>query len=309
MQERTIAVATPDAIGSSYVVRPAESFRRTSPRHLIHHGGMAKLVCTFAAWAGGAAAHAQYQPGFQWNRDADWTGGSRQGGSWRCGNPDDDQRGTDTWSYEISTGGGAFDSATPWYRQPTILASWDATWFGTGEAVWAYGDDIGPPLHRSSLVHDRGVSGLFGRQPLVRWTNPSTNTIAVRIGGSFRVRWSGSGNLGCPVVVDVVLARIGRDGRVTDLIATSVAKPIPTCTIGDFVDIPVAFDNLGIGPHDQLVWSLRAREAGEARWIILEDTVEITLLESDACQVDFNGDGFVDFFDYAEFVAAFEAGC
>jgi hypothetical protein len=27
------------------------------------------------------------------------------------------------------------------------------------------------------------------------------------------------------------------------------------------------------------------------------------------CPADFNGDGFVDFFDYLDFVAAFEIGC
>ena len=28
-----------------------------------------------------------------------------------------------------------------------------------------------------------------------------------------------------------------------------------------------------------------------------------------ACPIDFNHDGFVDFFDYDDFVAAFETGC
>ena len=31
--------------------------------------------------------------------------------------------------------------------------------------------------------------------------------------------------------------------------------------------------------------------------------------DSPACPVDFNADGFVDFFDYDDFVAAFEGGC
>jgi hypothetical protein len=40
--------------------------------------------------------------------------------------------------------------------------------------------------------------------------------------------------------------------------------------------------------------------------------VDIGAYETDssaACSVDFNLDGFVDFFDYDEFVAAFELGC
>ena len=38
----------------------------------------------------------------------------------------------------------------------------------------------------------------------------------------------------------------------------------------------------------------------------------VECFETEACgggTADFNGDGFVDFFDYADFVAAFEAGC
>jgi hypothetical protein len=40
--------------------------------------------------------------------------------------------------------------------------------------------------------------------------------------------------------------------------------------------------------------------------------IDIGAIESEpepACPVDFNGDGFVDFFDYDDFVAAFETGC
>jgi hypothetical protein len=40
--------------------------------------------------------------------------------------------------------------------------------------------------------------------------------------------------------------------------------------------------------------------------------IDLGAVESDpapACTIDFNGDGFVDFFDYDDFVAAFEIGC
>lgn len=35
----------------------------------------------------------------------------------------------------------------------------------------------------------------------------------------------------------------------------------------------------------------------------------VASLETGDPGADFNGDGFVDFFDYADFVDAFEAGC
>jgi hypothetical protein len=35
--------------------------------------------------------------------------------------------------------------------------------------------------------------------------------------------------------------------------------------------------------------------------------MSVTTLSS--CQIDFNGDGFVDFFDYDDFVFNFETGC
>jgi hypothetical protein len=38
-------------------------------------------------------------------------------------------------------------------------------------------------------------------------------------------------------------------------------------------------------------------------------TVQMSVTTLSSCQIDFNGDGFVDFFDYDDFVAGFEAGC
>ncbi len=38
-------------------------------------------------------------------------------------------------------------------------------------------------------------------------------------------------------------------------------------------------------------------------------TVQMSVTTLSSCQIDFNGDGFVDFFDYDDFVAEFEAGC
>ncbi len=254
-----------------------------------------------------SAAHAQYQAGYVWNRDADWSGGTRHGGSWRWGNPDADEVGNEVWSYEICSGGGALDSANPWYREPTTLATWDASWYG-GAGLWSQGDNSGPPLARQEIVHDRGLGGLFGRTPLVRWTNPTRETISVGVSGQLRVTWAGNA-AGCPVVVDVVVARLTEAGAYTELLAATVSKPLVACTVGDYLELPMDVSNLGVGARDQIVVSIRARESVAGQWVILRDAISITLMDVDACQADFNGDGFVDFFDYDAFVEAFETGC
>ncbi len=42
---------------------------------------------------------------------------------------------------------------------------------------------------------------------------------------------------------------------------------------------------------------------------VVSNPAVLTLETEPPCKIDFNGDGFVDFFDYDEFVAAYETGC
>jgi hypothetical protein len=80
-------------------------------------------------------------------------------------------------------------------------------------------------------------------------------------------------------------------------------------------------ENIGwvnFGPHTTLPDAQQARyDAASARlrgyawgenvgWISLDDATHFV---GTSCSVDFNCDGFLDFFDYDDFVAAFEAGC
>src|SRR5207248_116746 len=76
-----------------------------------------------------SASHAGYMPGYIWNRQSVWYGGTGDGTI--NGNPNLDSMNNPTWEY-TARGGGGIGSINPWYSSsPSILGSF-ATGGGNG---------------------------------------------------------------------------------------------------------------------------------------------------------------------------------
>jgi MYXO-CTERM domain-containing protein len=223
----------------------------------------------------------QYMPGFQWHRDTDWTPGAAPGTSQN--NPSPDANNVPVWSYEWAAGG-PLGSANPWYAQSGAASVWDGNWFGNGQGAWARDVGTNPPVFRNRLTHNI-VRGNFDRVPMVRWMHPLGDGAMVEIHGELTVRWTGDSFIGSPVDVDVVIARYSAgSGGWDELLGQTVAKPIPSPSVGDFLTIPVGLSDVAMNAGDQLVFSLRGREdTGQTgRWLVLNDdvTIELTAVPS-----------------------------
>ena len=95
------------------------------------------------------------------------------------------------------------------------------------------------------------------------------------------IRWSGEGFIGSPVDVDFVIALDdATTGEVTPLFTTTVSKPNPGDTIGDFVTIEVGLQGIEIGVEDSIIISHRAhdRSGTNGRWIPLVDDLTMTVV-------------------------------
>lgn len=267
--------------------------------------GAAALVCC----AGSALA--QYRIGDIWQRSADWTPGTAEGFNFGRGNPDDDSKGFATWSAEWVTGGGPLGSGDVWYDNPATLMVWQNMPFGEALPRWLKGLDNGPQVKNVRLDHDLDgpPANLFADMPVVRWTNPTRQNIGVSLTGDITVVWNGVGGVAFPTDADIVIAKVDGVTRThTVLVSQTVQKPNNTTTPESIV-IPIAPpQNALLGPTDQLIWSIRGRTASIAgAWVVLNDSqVRITLTRILDCAADFNRDGQVDFFDYLDFVQAYD---
>lgn len=260
-----------------------------------------------AGFAAGAAG--EYRPGFVWQRSADWTPGTVEGCAFARGNPDDDAKGYPVWSAEWVDSRGPLGASDVWYANPPMLMVWQNMPWGEPEPRWLRGMDHGPQVKPNRLDHDLDGPpfNLFEAAPLVRWTNPTHRMAGLEIGGPITVLWSGVDDVAFPTIVDVVIAHVnGETGSVQPLMTLMAVKPTnstePEVSTFNVPDIPAA-----VGPHDQIIWSIRGREASpKGAWVVLIDhDLKITLKGFTGCEADYNGDGQVDFFDYLDFVQAF----
>lgn len=204
-----------------------------------------------------------------WRRRLDWTPGVAHNST--LGNPDDGMYGWKVWRYEHLSGAPLGDRR-PWYLERGTPLQWDASWFG-GIGFWTRGDDVSPPITPETLVHVG--SGMWPFIPAVRWVSPF-NDFSIDVRGTLRLAWSGNDNVGSPMPLDVVLARQSRATGVVDEFYTNrLSKPIPSDTVGDFVDIPVNFDGITMNRGDSIVVSVRALSDISGRWFYLTDDLYI----------------------------------
>jgi hypothetical protein len=96
----------------------------------------------------------------------------------------------------------------------------------------------------------------------------------------------------------------------------------PSSNVVDFdLGNESALQNFAMSLNDELVFSLRCRTANGSQFVFLEDDGTLSdrsdkvrillngLADPGPCDADFNRDGEIDFFDYLDFVAAFEGDC
>ncbi|MFM1943956.1 MAG: hypothetical protein RI897_2938 [Verrucomicrobiota bacterium] len=212
--------------------------------------------------------------GVSWNRFDDWDNGL--GSATFSGNPDDDRFGFRTWQADYVQGG-ALDEANPWFTQHGARMVWDNSWFG-GTALWARGNDLSPLVSSTGSTHVLSSAELWNHIPVIRWIAP-VELGSVDVVGRLRIRWSGSGGVGSPVDVDVVVALLDLSaGTVTPLLSTTVSKPTAGDSIGDEVLLNVDLRNVLASQGDEVIVTHRARQAKSSRWIDLID--DLTILPS-----------------------------
>lgn len=125
------------------------------------------------------------QPGFAWNRQADWQSGDRN----------EDSRGRAVWGYGYLEGRGRLGATRPWYAAAPSAMSWSPSAQG-----WVASGD-GP----AAVLADRLIdaSGGGDRHPLVAWRNPRSATSTITLGGALELRWSDEAD----GMVDVLVGR------------------------------------------------------------------------------------------------------
>jgi hypothetical protein len=266
-------------------------------------------AAALASCAGSALA--QYRVGDFWQRSLDWTPGTAEGYNFARGNPDDDSKGFPVWSAEWVTGGGPLGSGDVWYDNPPTLMMWQDMPFGEPLPRWLKGLDNGPQVKNVRLDHDLDgpPANLFPNMPAVRWTNPTRQNIGVSISGDITVLWNGVNSVAFATDADIVIAKVDGVTRAHSvLVSQTVSKPTNSTTPESVVISIAPPISVLLSPTDQLVWSIRGRGASTAgAWVVLNDSqVRISLTRILDCTADFNRDGQVDFFDYLDFIQAFD---
>ena len=223
------------------------------------------------------ASAAVYAPGHVWNRNADWTVRPPSDVGTTGGNPDDDSQGSLVWSYEYyaNVPAGAdldtTDGIASWLAWPAgQLLTWDAAWWNQPGA-WSYGDDISPVIKQDRMDH---VYAGTNHVPVVRWTNPTGESIPVSItsGDQFIMDWRGGARF---VDVDVMIALV--DVSLNDAMVPLWSGTFSRPTDGIPLVLPqVALMNVNVGAGDQILISHRATgPILRGAWLTFFDDVSI----------------------------------
>ncbi len=217
----------------------------------------------------------------QWQRGVDWTPGLTQGGT--VNNPGPAAGGSFVWKYESVTGGGTLSSLDPWYRHERTLLKWDEQWWNTGAGAWSAGDNFSPPVMQDRIIHNLHTT-TFQHTPVVSWVNPLGDGAEIEVTGSLTLRWTGSGGLGFPVDVDVIIAfDDASSGQITPLFAGTYSKPNAGPSINDQVVIPIVLSGpVTFDDGDALLVSHRGHSAfgPVGMWVTVFDDVNLTMVPS-----------------------------
>lgn len=222
------------------------------------------LVVSVVCLGVASSTHAAYDPGFIWDRSVDWGTGSPPADTLK------DSEGNQAWRYEYVNGEGLAGITDPWYENIGSTMTPDTAWFGTPDyLLWGRGDDILPcmdAVQLYQLVNDTyaGLHGVWTDIPVVRWLNPTGETIGLTVTGTLTVGWRKIDLASLPV--EVAIARVNlTSGASTLLYSATVDNPAGSLS----VNIPTVV----MGPDDSLVITPRVTRAAE----ILDGTPYIAM--------------------------------
>ncbi len=231
------------------------------------------LVGMSISWATAVSAHgATYNDGFIWDRSADWVPGAIDGST--AGNPAVDSQGSPVWQYELVQGD-EFGGQNPWYQGTPVLLSADTAWFQNvvRNVVWSAGDDVLPAINELALYHlskdTGGVYGVWEDMPLVRWLNPTGETISLAVVGELTVGWRHAGVASLPV--DVAIARANANaGTATLLYSATVGNPGGDGELSLPISIAAQME-----PDDSLIITHRASGMLDGTYVAMLDDVQL----------------------------------
>jgi hypothetical protein len=217
---------------------------------------LAALAIVVVALSAPAQASVEYDAGFTWRRYADWTVSAEGNEGTTEGNPAEDAYGNPVWNYESVQGEG-LEGEFPWYAEDGE----DMVWNFAG-ARWQKDGEAKPNINYVGMTQSTQEQTCLDI-PVVRWENPTGNTILMSITGGMRVEWNGSANM----PVDMVIAQLSENGA-ESLYETTVSKPDEK---GNLVwSIPAVLTRVDAG--DSIVISARATECVPgASWVTFKD--------------------------------------
>jgi hypothetical protein len=206
------------------------------------------------------SSRAQYYPGYVWNRQAVWNGGTGDGTT--NGNPNLDSMDNPAWEY-LALGGDGLGSSDPWYTagpsMHSVLGSFDE-----GSNAWVGGNAF---AFQDRFYHQHGASGA----PAVAWLNPTDSPITVNISGQMQFAWE----QGAPNPIDYVIA--------TENLTTYAATPLLETTVFPSGSgyVPVNISDVPLSADEGLVFTYRA-EGGSVGLYTGYDSINVTLVPEPA---------------------------
>lgn len=251
-----------------------------------------------------AAARDDYANGFTWHRMTDYTPGVTHGST--MNNPGPDRVGNPAWQYTWTTGD-AWGETSPWYKNPGELMIWNKLLLNEDHGAWSQCDNVSPNIG-SFVSFDSMCHGISNESykiiPVAEWLNPAGHDVVVGLTGSLTLLWTGQFGMGSAVDVDVVIFRndVAR-GIAPLLMHKRVSKPTPGDSMGETVVIDVDIQGVRLDLNDSIIFSHRAVNSIDGRWIAMFDDVTITL--GVVCRADFNGDCVVNTLDFLLFMNMF----
>lgn len=223
--------------------------------------------------------------------------------------------GSTTWSLEYCSGA-AYGETGPWWQDTStnLMSFHDSRWYQNGSGTSS------SSILRDNITHNMDNGSYSDKMPRVCWTYNGSIPIKVNISGAIQLRWGGCGvsAYSDSVVGEVVIAKY-HSSAWSELFHAS--KSLFDLSGGSgsgehvwdmYLSQDSDLDAVTIAPGDRIAFTVRGYVYGDntdttlsGRWVALHELgVTITIVEN--CIADFNNDGYTDFFDYLDFVDAYE---
>ena len=198
-------------------------------------------------------AQAAYAPGYVWNRQSVWNGGTGDGSI--NGNPNIDSMGNPAWLY-TARNGAALGSA--WWSDPSpsVLGSFTPG----GSPAWVGGNAY---AFQDRFYHEHGGPAAPG----VDWLNPTDGPATVNVSGVVRFDWE----QGASNPVDYVIAIRDLETNAASVLFQTTVSPTGNTTV------PVSLPAVSLSANQGLAFTYRA-QAGSVGLYTSYDAINITLV-------------------------------